>query len=391
MSSLFKAATVSAVVALVALVAAGGTALAQLAPFADREAVTVTIDVDPAGDTTRLVLTHSREVVYAIQQARGRIEVLYAAPVRSEPQSRRFGGPVLERWEMHGGRRLVLHTGRGFEGHESFELKNPFRLIIDLRGSAERRVPGATAIEPAPRPSGTVIVVDPGHGGVEEGAVGPGGLKEKEVTLDLARRLRSRLARRRGIDVVLTRDEDRLVGLDERSAVANHNRAELFVSIHLNAAPRTAASGAETYYLSADANDQAAQRLAALENSATEASGTVSGRDRHLDLVLWELAQNSHIAQSAALAEAVQRELNELTGTRDRGVRQAPFRVLMGATMPAILVEAGFVTNPEEEQRLRSAAYRDQIVEALARAIEGYVARLERISQRGGRDSRIAP
>ena len=180
--------------------------------------------------------------------------------------------------------------------------------------------------------------------------------------------------------VVFTRDEDRVMPLDDRTAIANQNRAELFVSIHVNASKRKSAVGAETYYLSADATDAEARTLAALENKAyapadppaggsTPASG---GPDRGLELILWDLAQNSYLAESSRLAELVQREMNTLTGTRDRGVRQAPFRVLMGATMPAILVEVSFISNPEEESRLKDAAAKDKIVDAIARAVVAY-------------------
>ncbi|NIM01625.1 MAG: N-acetylmuramoyl-L-alanine amidase, partial [Acidobacteria bacterium] len=237
--------------------------------------------------------------------------------------------------------------------YESFELRNPFRLVLDLQSGA---VGSITAPPPAERdPTRKIVVIDPGHGGVETGATGPTGLREKEVALDLARRVQRRLQRDRNLTVVLTRDEDRLIGLDERTAIANHNRADLFLSIHLNASPRSTATGAETYFLSNDATDDDARTLAALENRAAGVSEnqTNAANDRNLDLVLWDLAQNQFLAESSLLAERVQWHLNALTGTRDRGVRQAPFRVLMGAMMPAILIEAGFLSNVEEEERFR--------------------------------------
>jgi N-acetylmuramoyl-L-alanine amidase len=184
------------------------------------------------------------------------------------------------------------------------------------------------------------------------------------------------LLEKHGVTVVLTRDEDRVLPLDDRTAIANQNRAELFVSIHVNASKRKSALGAETYFLSTDATDDEARTLAALENKAyapqqvaTPASG---GPDRGLELILWDLAQNSYLAESSRLAERVQHEMNTLAGTKDRGVRQAPFRVLMGATMPAILVEAAFISNPAEESRLKDAAAKDKIAEAIARAIVEY-------------------
>jgi N-acetylmuramoyl-L-alanine amidase len=179
---------------------------------------------------------------------------------------------------------------------------------------------------------------------------------------------------------VLTRDEDRLVGLDERTAVANHNKADLFLSIHLNASPRRDATGAETYYLSTEATDDEARTLAALENRSHSSPRSEAQTDP-LDLVLWDLAQNQYQAESSALAESMQRHLNLLTGTRNRGVRQAPFRVLEGAMMPAILVEVGFISNPDDEARLGSAAYRARVVGAMVNAVQEFLLDLERFAK----------
>jgi N-acetylmuramoyl-L-alanine amidase len=255
-----------------------------------------------------------------------------------------------------------------------------------MQGSRRSAEPPAVERPRRPRdPQAKIVVIDPGHGGVETGAVGPTGLQEKEVALDLARRLRQALQSDRKLSVVLTRDEDRLVGLDERTAIANHNQADLFVSIHLNASSRTNARGAETYFLSTKATDDEARTLAALENDAAGVSDdsvyTVDGERRDLDLVLWDLAQNQYLAESSVLAENMQIQLNELTGTRDRGVRQAPFRVLMGATMPSILVEVGFISNPDEEAQFRSDVYRTQVAQAMALAVYEFLADLERLSR----------
>ena len=182
---------------------------------------------------------------------------------------------------------------------------------------------------------------------------------------------------------MLTRDEDQLVGLDERTAIANHNRADLFVSLHANASRRPGATGAETYYLATDATDDEARTVAALENKAhgvepQDLPDTEPGGQDALELLLWDLAQNQHLVASSRLGERVQRQLNELAGTRDRGVRQAPFRVLMGATMPAILVEVGFVSSAEEEAKLKSTDYRNRLATAIARAIREFLRDLER-------------
>jgi N-acetylmuramoyl-L-alanine amidase len=365
--------------------ALGVALLGAALPAAARdEPVAIRVNVDISRDGTRIVVRHGGPVDYAVRASRGRLEVVYTRPVVADPPEQRFDDPVLERFEMAGDSTLILFTGPGYQTYETFELRNPFRLVIDLQGTRATPAPRTEPARPGAR--GPIVVLDPGHGGVEEGAIGPTGLREKEVTLDLARRLRRELEDKDRITVVLTRDEDRYVDLDERTAIANHNRAELFVSIHLNASRRSSATGAETYYLSAEATDDEARTLAALENRSHGVDeGAVSQKDAAtgLDLVLWDLAQNQYMAESAALAESVQRHFNELMETRDRGVKQAPFRVLMGATMPAILVEVGFISNPDEEEKFKSLTYRNQVTEALARAVRDYLQALERLSRPG--------
>ena len=364
-------------VLLLLVVVCSGAALAQPAE--------IRITSDIAEGSLRLVLHHSKKLVYAVRAAHGRLDVIYTEPVVADPLEERFDDPILSRYEMQGDNTITFYTGPGYRTYESFELRNPFRLVIDLQGArpADPRVGKKRKNRGRPQ---TVIVIDPGHGGIESGAIGPTGLREKDVTLDLARRLRQSLQRNRAISVVLTRDDDRLVGLDERTAIANHNRADLFISIHLNASPRTKARGAETYFLSADATDGEARTLAALENRAFGVDErmleTPDGESRDLQLVLWDLAQNQFLAESSALAERVQRHFNELTGTRNRGVRQAPFRVLMGATMPAILVELGFISNPEEEGKFKDLAYRNQAVSAMTAAVHEFLGDLKRLSGR---------
>lgn len=331
----------------------------------------------------RVILTHARPLTRVVTAQPGKLEVLYLEPVRSEPSERRLDSPILKGFRQRGDTRLVLEVGPAYEHYESFELRNPDRLIVDLHGDGARAPADLPSRRPAGKRSDRVIVIDPGHGGSELGAVGLTGLQEKEVTLDLARRLRRRLGRGSAVSVVLTRDEDRHLDFDVRTAIANHNHADLFLSIHLNSSPRKSAYGAETYYLATEATDDEARTLAAMENgdfAPEDPAGATGDPEDPLNLVLWDLAQNRYQSQSAALAESVQRRLNRLTGTRDRGVRQAPFRVLMGATMPAVLVEVGFISNPEEEERLRTASYREQVVEALVGAVEEFLGAAARLS-----------
>jgi len=342
------------------------------------EPIAVKVATDTSGASTRVVLTFAKKVACDVVEDPGHVKVVCEGAIAATPGNGTLDDAILKSFGAEGDRTIVLATGRGYRSVDTFELKNPTRLVVDLQGT---RTGKAVAAPAAPKMSLPVIVLDPGHGGVETGAIGPTGLEEKDLTLDLARRLKV-LLERQGVTVVLTRDEDRVLPLDDRTAIANHNRAILFISIHLNASKRKSAVGAETYFLATAATDDEARTLAGLENKAYESpdaaatpATSAAAPDAGLELILWDLAQNSFLVESSRLAEAIQAELNTATGVRDRGVRQAPFRVLMGATMPAILIEAGFISNPEEEARFKDDAYKDKVAEAIARAVASITAR----------------
>lgn len=279
--------------------------------------------------------------------------------------------------------RILLASGAKAE---SYSLENPFRLVFDVvsaggsqpGGTAQALDPVSAATGPArPTLAFDTIVLDPGHGGSETGAIGPAGNQEKDITLLIAQTLAARLREAMPVKVVLTRDADQLVTLDARPALANQNKADLFVSIHLNSWFDPEAHGAETYFLSLDASDRRANASAETENrerSPREVGGGEGDPLADLELILWDLAQTRHLQSSEKVAKIVQGELNEALGLTDRGVKQAPFRVLMGAAMPAILVELGYVSNPDEESKLRDPAYREQLAAALVRAIAQYAA-----------------
>ena len=222
------------------------------------------------------------------------------------------------------------------------------------------------------KPKGlSVVVLDPGHGGRSTGAKGSTGTLEKELVLNVAEKLRARLEEGLGIKVVLTRTADYYVGLKERTAIANNNRADLFLSIHANATFRRDIDGYETYYLNLRTPDKQALDYARMENKAL---GIKGGEDDKalLEAILWDMAQTAYIEQSSELASMVQKRLVSGLKGRDRGVRQAPLAVLMGARMPAALVEIGYISNPEQEVRLNRKSHQDQIAAALYRAVEDY-------------------
>ena len=238
---------------------------------------------------------------------------------------------------------------------------------------AEGQKPGGA---PPPVPAATpraafVVVIDPGHGGDDTGARGPSGLLEKDVTLDIARRLKTRILAGMDADAILTRDADRTISLDERTALANHDRADLFVCIHANASRRSNIRGAETYFLSYQATDAESRAVAAIENNTLGLEEGVQGNSS-LEMVLWDLAQSAFLKESSALAEIVQENLNDALEIRNRGIKQAPFRVLMGAAMPAVLIEVAFITNAEEERSLRDPAFKDKLAGAVYDSVKRF-------------------
>ena len=221
-------------------------------------------------------------------------------------------------------------------------------------------------LAPAPAPAGVrTIVIDPGHGGDEHGARGPAGTSEKDITLAVARRLRTMIESRLGLRVFLTRDDDRMMSLDDRTAYANSQKADVFISIHANAALRPVLKGAEVYYLSVDRADAEARRT----QEASETLPALGGGTRAIDLIFWDTAQARFLERSSALAGLVEQSLRSRVEMSPRPVQQAPFRVLVGASMPAVLVEIGYLSNAEQEQALLSPTYQDQVTQALFDAV----------------------
>ena len=223
------------------------------------------------------------------------------------------------------------------------------------------------------------IAVDAGHGGRDTGAIGPKGLREKDATLAIAKKVAARLTKL-GFKVVLTRENDGYVALSDRTRIANEAGADLFVSIHCNAARKRKLSGVETWTLDVAA-DRYSQRLAAFENA--EADATVG----NLRLILADLATRSNTGEARDLAASVQSSLvRTLRGksyqlkVTDHGVKHALFYVLLGAHMPAILVETAFLSNPEEEKRLRSAKYQDATADAISRGLKEYLESRRRLA-----------
>ncbi len=248
-------------------------------------------------------------------------------------------------------------------------LADPPRLLLDFA----RPAVVAPRESRAPIPPLRVVVLDAGHGGHDSGAVGPGGLQEKELVLDVTRRVAKLVSERLGVKVVLSRDGDHFVPLRDRTTLANKAGADLFVSIHANAHRHAASRGVETYFLSSEATDSAARQVAAAENEVIQLENPAAGgRNDVVKTILWDLAQSEFQSESSLLAEIVQDSMTKTLRIPNRGVKQAGFYVLGGAAMPAILVEIGFVSNPREERRLKDRKYRDEIAKAIFAGIAEY-------------------
>jgi N-acetylmuramoyl-L-alanine amidase len=350
-------------------------------------------------DYSRLVLDVSAPVEYTLRPLRdGRVHVDLAGAQLTDSLPLapcRPGGPLaqLRAVQTDRGVRLLLDVPQ-LARARAFPMPDPFRVVVDLEAAiaTPTRVPATPtpvpsalarrrAAQPAPVPTGQrrmKIVIDPGHGGKDPGARGVGGIEEKDIVLAIAHRLREQLEALPAFEVALTRDTDVFLSLEERTARANAERADLFLSIHANASPNASSAGIETYYLN-NTNDRATLRLAAMENGVASAAGT-RRRDRDTAVLLSTLIQNYKVAESSAFAEHVQQGVVAAAaarwdGVRDLGVKQGPFYVLVGAGMPCVLVEVSFVTHPEEGRRLAQPAYQEALAAGLLRGIRAFASR----------------
>ncbi len=275
--------------------------------------------------------------------------------------------------------RVVLDM-ESVSDYKIFNLEKPFRIVIDIKGIKRRAK--ALALLPAPLiPRNPTlaqqlglgikrIIIDPGHGGKDPGAIGVGGLREKDVVLKVAKMLARKLRSRLTSQVILTRSRDVFIPLEERTAIANTKDGDLFISIHANAARSPKAHGIETYYLGLTSN-KANMRLAASEN-ATSAKNISD-----LQKILSSLMHNSKKQESAKLAHILNRNLVEemnkdYGGIKNHGIKKAPFIVLIGAQMPSILTEIGFITNPGTARHLRQHKYLEDLADGLANGIIQY-------------------
>jgi N-acetylmuramoyl-L-alanine amidase len=299
--------------------------------------------------------------------------------------------------------RVVLDI-ESIDSYRIFSLEDPFRIVVDVSGEPvktaaatdekeDRKKKLADLRETAKKrpkvPRGPArtkpdaaslarqlglgvkrVIIDPGHGGKDHGATGVNGTREKDLTLKVARMLAEKIEKQLGLDVVLTRNKDVFLPLEERTALANTHGADLFISIHANAHRSAGVHGIETYFLNL-ATDAEAMRVAARENATTQKNMS------DLQVILSDLMLNSKISESADLCGRVHQSMvggvsKKYKNIRDLGVKQAPFYVLIGANMPSVLIEMGFISNAAEEKRLNNPAYMNTLTDGIVRGVQRY-------------------
>lgn len=299
--------------------------------------------------------------------------------------------------------RVVLDID-SIDTHKIFHLYDPFRIVVDVRGDDEKEVKSKASLRSKKRrtkkgtkearSSGKTvslarqlglgverIVIDPGHGGKDPGTYIKGGIKEKNIVLSLAKVLARKIEERLDCEAILTRDTDVFLPLERRTALANMKKADLFISLHVNSYKQRGVHGLETYFLNL-ATDARAVMVAARENATSEKNIS------DLQKILNDLMLNTKISESSRLAREVQEGMidkgnRKYSGVRDLGVKQAPFYVLIGAEMPAILIETGFITNPKERSRLLNKKYQENLAEGIVSGIEQYIKSIEQAYQGG--------
>ena len=296
--------------------------------------------------------------------------------------------------------RVVLDI-ESIGNYQVFHLFDPFRIVVDVRRSKKKSAKGDTAVlalkkrhirrgvKKSEVPDRRVslarqlglnvkrIVIDPGHGGKDPGCNSRGGIKEKKIVLRIAKILEKKIEKEIGCKVFLTRSRDIFLPLERRTAIANMKKADLFVSLHVNAHKNKKIRGLETYFLNM-ATDERSVMVAARENATSKKNIS------DLQAILNDLMLNTKISESSRLAHAVQKGMLSLVKrkykrVKNLGVKQAPFYVLIGAQMPAILVETGFLSNPTEKRRLINKRYQERIAEGICAGIKAYIKSIDRV------------
>jgi N-acetylmuramoyl-L-alanine amidase len=350
--------------------------------------IAVRYEDQPTGG--RVTIDTTPRTTETVTQDGDRLLVRYDADALDGVLPRVSPGGLLQNLRLVDATTLAVDLGPAFAGyHETTQsVGTAGRVVLELAASRPEPLPAPPAPPsaarpaapsaggpPKPAPSFTsspasirTIVIDPGHGGNDPGVAGPNGTTEKEVTLDVAQRLKTAIEGRLGIRVLMTRESDRIVPIDQRTALANNNKADLFISLHANASFRPSTSGATIFCASFEqAGDATAQDL--LKGQTLPAFG---GGSRDLEMVLWDLAQIRHVDQSQAFAAVVQKQFRNRVPLSARPIQRAPLRVLESANMPAVVIEMGYLTNADDAKRLANADQQGVIAQALFDAVQRF-------------------
>jgi N-acetylmuramoyl-L-alanine amidase len=341
----------------------------------------VTVRYDPLGNAARLTVDATPRANSTVTQDGAHLNIRFEADaldVGTPPLPPQGAQSLVQGVRVADAVTLAVDLGPRFSGFrsEAQPVDTTMRVVIDVMAAPTETAPappGSTPPPAGPPPPSELppaltppavpirtITIDPGHGGEDEGVKGEGGAKEKDLTLGLARRVKATIEGRLGIRVLLTRDDDRNVPLDERTAIANNNKADLFISLHANGSPRRSASGATIFCA---AFDEAAR--AAVASTGAERLPTFGGGLRDIELVPWDLAQTRHIDQSNSFAAILEQQARGRIPLAETPVDRAPLRVLESSNMPAVLIEVGFLTNAEQEKLLTGDAFQNALVQAV--------------------------
>jgi N-acetylmuramoyl-L-alanine amidase len=345
----------------------------------------VAVTVDGDGSRARVMLDISPATPRAVTQEGARLIVRLEADAidldAAQPSNREIVAAIRQ---SDAPQNLIIELG---------PKAGPFQLSAQPREGGERvtidiAAPGAAPLPPAAPPTDTpaepfgppplpdlgatgglrTIVIDPGHGGDDLGARGAAGTLEKNVTLAIAQRLKAAIEARLGVRVLLTRDGDRAMRVDERTSLANNNKADLFISVHANAAASPGPTGAEVFSLAREGYAAGAPGAA----GAAASLPVFGGGSRSIEIIAWDTAQIQRLPESERFSRLVHEALAARVPMNPHALGKAPFRVLIGANMPAVLIEAGFLTNADQERALAGDALQNEIAQALVTAIERY-------------------
>jgi N-acetylmuramoyl-L-alanine amidase len=355
----------------------------------DVRAPRVQMRYEATGAGARLTFDALPRAGTAISQDNERVTIKFDADLLDVPNNglalppQSAGQTMIQAVRLADATTIAVDLGPRFGSFKAStqQLDTSTRLVVDITAAAApaEAAPAASPATPAPsasvpppdlsgltQPPASIrtIVIDPGHGGDDEGVKGPAGTKEKDLTLTVARRIKAAIESRLGIRVLLTRDDDRRVPIDERTAMANNSKSDVFISLHANASFRPALAGGAIY--SAAFEPGAALAARAL---APERVPAIGGGSREIEFVPWDFAQTAHVEESDTLAKLLLAQFQNKIRLAARPVDSAPLRVLESANMPAVLIEMGYLTNPEQEAQLAGAAFQNPFVQGVVDAI----------------------